>query len=348
MIKCQHSVAVLDAMANVFFREIIREFDLLNRLATRPFDQLSPVITYLHGNLQEIIKARPDRLEFHATRIQPLILAAKTAYDLAHPVINNSRGTPLTPAKKKQHITKWAKDQIRSIFNYDFDHNSFTARNHGSLAYRHAKRLEMNTCSYCNSHFTFTIKNKRIKTRPQFDHFLDKASHPYFALSFYNLVPSCPVCNSAGVKGTSLFSVITHIHPFIDDIEGIYRFRTDVTAVDFLVNGADFELLLRPVPGVNRAQRKKATGSIKSFALNDRYKFHKDLAQDILKKAYFYNHSTVENLFTSFVVGGQNIFVSESEIKELVMGNYMHPDRFHKRIFSKLTKDIAEEFGLTI
>ncbi|TDG35241.1 hypothetical protein EZJ43_14170 [Pedobacter changchengzhani] len=334
-------------MAKLFYREIHREFDILNKLSARPLDEISPVMAYLHNNLPEIIKGRPERLEFHALQISPLLVAAKTNYDLANPIITVN-GVILSIAKRKQYITKWAKDEIRLIFNYDFNNSSFSSRHDGALAYRHAKRLSMNTCSYCNSYFTFTIKNKRTKTRPQFDHFLDKSRHPYLALSFYNLVPSCPVCNSTGVKGTTLFSISSHLHPFVDSMDGAYQFRTNVGAVDFLVNGADFELLLRPKLGANRAEKKKALGSIKSLALNDRYKFHKDLAHDIIKKAYFYNNSTVESLFTSFVVGGVNVFASESEIKELVMGNYMHPDHFHKRIFSKLTKDISEEFGLTI
>lgn len=37
-------------------------------------------------------------------------------------------------------------------------------------------------------------------TRPTFDHWFAKDDHPLLALSFYNLIPSCNICNSS-VKG---------------------------------------------------------------------------------------------------------------------------------------------------
>jgi len=105
---------------------------------------------------------------------------------------------------------------------------------------------------------------------------------------------------------------------------------------------------MQPCKGTTRAERKRAKTSIEVFAINDRYKFHKDYAEEILKKAYFYNKSTIEDLFTSFKIGTKPIFTSVSEIKELVIGNYMHPDHLHKRILSKVAKDISEEFGLVL
>lgn len=37
----------------------------------------------------------------------------------------------------------------------------------------------------------------------QFNHFYDKGTYPYLALSFYNLIPSCSTCNSSKVKGNA-------------------------------------------------------------------------------------------------------------------------------------------------
>ena len=63
------------------------------------------------------------------------------------------------------------------------------------------ERLKIRTCPYCNRNYTFTVKSsssaagKKFTTRPEFDHFYCKSKHPLLALSFYNLVPSCSVCN---------------------------------------------------------------------------------------------------------------------------------------------------------
>lgn len=348
MIKSPYSLVELDAKALLYYKDITAAFGLKAQLLAAPNNEMKPVMNYLHAHLREILLGRPDRLEFHIAAVEPLIDVAKASYRVHNPIIMVD-GVQLTPAKMTTYINNWAKDAIKLIFNYDTNKTtSFTRRNDGALAYRHAKRLAISSCPYCNALFTFTIRNKRIKTRPEFDHFLNKGRYPYLSLSFYNLIPSCSLCNSGTLKGQKQFSIATHLHPFVDNIEGLYEFRTKIDAVDFLVNGDDFTLRLQPCTGVSKAARARAEKSIGEFAIEDRYSFHKDYAEEILTKAYIYNNSTIEALFTSFDIGGHNIFSSPAEIKELIMGNVLHPDRFHKRILSKLTKDIAEEFGLTI
>ncbi|RRJ90730.1 hypothetical protein [Flavobacterium macacae] len=350
MIRSPHSAISLDKMALAFEKDISAEFTIKALLAAWPPDELKPVMTYLHDNLHGILTDRPAELEDHIGRLQPLIDQAKADYLAAgHAMLNPKTGAVITnPASIQTYLKNWVNKSIRAIFNYDNDNQSFISKDSGRLAYRHARHLKVDSCPYCNANFTFTIKNKRMKCRPQFDHFLNKGRHPYLALSFFNLIPSCALCNSGALKGSKPFSITTHVHPFLNDMEGLYNFRADVDAVDFLVNGDDFTLVLKPCKGISSAQYKKAQQNIKAFGLDDRYSYHKDIASDVIKKAYFYNKSTVEALFTSFQIGNENIFKSESEIKELILGNYMHPDNFHKRILSKLTKDIAEEFGLTI
>jgi len=215
------------------------------------------------------------------------------------------------------------------------------------LAYEHAMALGVNTCPYCNAQYTYTIKNSSSKSRPHFDHYILKSKHPYFALSFYNLAPSCYPCNS-NLKGQKVSSVKTHLHPFLDDIEGIYEFRTNIKAVDFLVNNKDFTLELQPCNRLSKNQLKRAKKSLEVFAIQDRYRFHKDCAEEILRKAYFYGDSTLEELFLSYKVKGKSIFRNKNEVKELVIGNSLHKNRYHKRILSKISKDIAEEFGLEL
>lgn len=63
------------------------------------------------------------------------------------------------------------------------------------------EKLKIRTCPYCNRNYTFTVKSscstevRAFTTRPEFDHFYNKSQHPLLALSFYNLVPSCSICN---------------------------------------------------------------------------------------------------------------------------------------------------------
>ena len=56
-----------------------------------------------------------------------------------------------------------------------------------------SKALRLTVCPYCNRSF---INNRGDReSGRQFDHFFSKDEMPYFALSLYNLVPSCSTCN---------------------------------------------------------------------------------------------------------------------------------------------------------
>lgn len=56
-----------------------------------------------------------------------------------------------------------------------------------------SKALKLTICPYCNRNF---INNRGDReSGRQFDHFYSRHEVPYFALSLYNLVPSCSVCN---------------------------------------------------------------------------------------------------------------------------------------------------------
>jgi len=52
----------------------------------------------------------------------------------------------------------------------------------------------------------------------------------------------------------------------------------------------------------------------------------------------------IKELFEEFEVDGIKLFNDEPEIIELLVGNYISEKDFHKRILSKLAKDIIDEF----
>ncbi|WP_293299899.1 hypothetical protein [Pedobacter sp. UBA4863] len=337
-------------MAIKFRQEIDKEFKLRRRLSSWPTgDPLKSLMDYLSGNFDVLISGRPKDLE-GLSKVADGHFSSGVIQMIGYfPFPNHKSGRPLNLKEQEKYAIRFLKLELKKVFNYDTDHNSFVAGKNGALAYRHAKRLSINTCPYCNAQFTYTIKTIRGKARPQFDHFLNKSLYPYLALSFYNLIPSCATCNSGGIKGSQKFSVTSHLHPFVDSIEGLFKFRTNITAVDFLVSSKDFNLKLRPVPGANSREKKRATISKEAFAIEDRYKFHKDIAGDVLTMAYVYNNSAIEGLLSGLVEkSGKHIFKSKLEIKENLFGNYLQPANFHKRILSKLTADIAEEFGIKV
>ena len=102
--------------------------------------------------------------------------------------------------------------EIRKIFNYK---NFTTKKKKEYDAYDLAKNLDIPTCPYCNRTYTKTVitKNREKIIRPEFDHWFPKNQYPLLALSFYNLIPSCHICNS-NVKGETEFKLDSHFHPY--------------------------------------------------------------------------------------------------------------------------------------
>lgn len=63
-----------------------------------------------------------------------------------------------------------------------------------STAYWLQRQLEVKVCPYCNRMYTTTLFGAN-RIRPAFDHFYPRSKYPYLAVSLFNLIPSCSMCN---------------------------------------------------------------------------------------------------------------------------------------------------------
>ena len=79
-------------------------------------------------------------------------------------------------------------------------------------------QYEVHNCVYCDSTkvSVFYHHNRSVR-RFEIEHVLDKGSCPLVALSLYNLVPACSICNGPALKGTKLIGhtneEIKHLSP---------------------------------------------------------------------------------------------------------------------------------------
>ena len=103
----------------------------------------------------------------------------------------------------KQNIgSKYANDKnIKEFFNYDKAKSKTITPKISKLQPKIAKffedHIEVHTCYFCNIEFINKFNtSKKTKNGFTLDHFIDKGTNPYLALSLYNLVPSCYTCNS--------------------------------------------------------------------------------------------------------------------------------------------------------
>lgn len=158
-----------------------------------------------------------------------------------------------------------------------FDYKTFTDKGRADWdAYALCRMSRYKTCPYCQQSYAFTIvrTSDGKSFRPTLDHFYDKKSYPYLALSLYNLVPSCHICNSS-LKGTGDFLKRQHLHPFEDeeligfnfDLDN-YLLLRDAPAARFRMN---LEIKPTAVDRLDAARR-----SIETFLLEERYEFHFD------------------------------------------------------------------------
>lgn len=251
------------------------------------------------------------------------------------------------------------KENLLSVFNY----KGFRASEH---AYKLLEALNVKVCPYCNRQFISIYNSDDGKTGPELDHFLPKSKYPYLALSFYNLIPCCHVCNS-NLKG-SLDTYGSHLNPYVEgfgndikftirfaqtekEIDDIYKGLTSDdlkngnytgTYVDFLLGKSDnFEIGFVGLSTLNKY--KKAMNNIRDFKLVGLYKNHRDYIQELIKKAIVYNKTRIDELYSQY---GGTLFSSREEVVSTIIGNYIDEKDLDKRVLAKFILDISEELGL--
>jgi hypothetical protein len=265
---------------------------------------------YIKANIEHILKAKPDKFEA---------------------IIEDAKKNHIDLARLKKAFVGGSK-YGGSIGYSKFSSKATTLYN----AYDLAEKLNVDVCPYCNRNYTFTIKNKNSKsTRPDFDHFYSKDDYPILALSFYNLIPSCILCNSR-LKSRAEFLITTHLHPYQDSFNDHAKFSLKIKNSSFYHDENGFDVKIE-------TKEPRAQKMIDDFALQTLYDEHKDIALELIQKAEIYNDSYIDELFNRYE---GTLFKNREDLMRLVTCGYISDEDIGKRPLSKLIKDISEELGL--
>lgn len=219
-------------------------------------------------------------------------------------------------------------------------------------------KLNIRCCPYCNRNYTFAIEKNEdndFTTRPEFDHFFNKSQTPILAVCFYNLIPSCPICNHG--KGIKDIAVNPYFGRFrsnfiivkpksrddendvaaqvLENATNALPKKLDVNKIFSIANEDDFDVDFDN-PDANETQ------NIDTLGLSHLYNQHKDYVMEIVEKAAAYNKLARTEIVDSF----QGIFHSEADIYNLIFGKYLSDAEQSKRPLSKLTADILEQLGI--
>lgn len=192
-------------------------------------------------------------------------------------------------------------------------------------------KLNIKVCPYCNRTYTFTVKSQRTggrNVRPELDHFLPKSigAYMHLAISFYNLIPSCPLCNQ--LKGVAECDY----HPY-------YGHLVNGSEPMFVVTNTSEDVLFPDDPKIDV---EGTNNNISTLAIKELYSQHTDYVKEILDRIQAYNSSLYEPIIKSF----QGVGRTPEEIDRLIWGNYIDDSHQINRPLSKLTADILKQFNI--
>lgn len=265
---------------------------------------------------------------------------------LDHPrltaILSESPQTLLTLQQKALKAFRCNKSD--TLIKFLFDYGYFYHRGISQIA----KDLGIQVCPYCNRLYITHIEDptgERL-VGPTFDHFFSKEVNPVLAVSFYNLIPSCTLCNT-NRKGQKQFALRTHLHPYL------FEFGVDATF--------DFDLGILPVPvkkgikfipkiKVNAAfasdsyyrlkgDGTKDSGSLNVFRLEEIYQTHADVIEELHEK-FDENSIYYSDSIKPFLEG---LKTNEAEFYRFHFRNYFDPVNFLSRPLSKMTRDIYDK-----
>lgn len=263
----------------------------------------------------------------------------------------------------------------QTIFNYK---NGFGRCVDG--VYRLLRELNVVVCPYCNRMYTITLpsrkelgKEKQFRTtRPVFDHFYPRSKYPYFALSLFNLIPSCHICNG-NKRDIAAGMVYPYDEAFgkrasfrlIPDLEkceregsifDIVQGRSGSFEIKFmgynditLLKDAPLEYRLQSIE--NKKERMRIEKSIEVFCLEEIYNEHKEEIMDILKNRYYFNKQYLQValcpiLQRKWKISGDG---GKKQIMDIAMDmlflSRLKEEEWRERPLAKLKSDILEQMS---
>jgi hypothetical protein len=318
---------------------INKEFDFLKQY----FDDLKTITKFEKPN--ENIEERFSRYKKNDTSFKKVfkdftlkdILFSDTKQIKIMIQSIDSKIQTLTVNQKKEIYEK-----IKKLFNYSDKYQSKV------LTPFFTDNFNFRTCFYCNKDFITNFDTDKKVSTFQLDHFYDKGTYPYLALSFYNLIPSCPTCNSSKVKGSkNTFEYDSKVGKFQNESciapnDENFDFHQKVKFKLFLEPSCK-NLHIKSKDNIDITLKEQFTDMydkyIEIFKLNKRYKAHKDIVFDMIEKAELYPESRLKEL--------ENLTgIPFQEIKKDIFNLIDENEDLSKQPFSKLIVDMSKELGI--
>lgn len=195
-----------------------------------------------------------------------------------------------------------------------------------------SKLIDVTTCPYCNENTTYSFwhkKGNQTKRSFDWDHVIPVGKYPFLAISFYNLIPACKVCNFLKLEEDIQLNPHVKFNP-----DNNYSFQVSGNSIKFISDSKHIDILLK-------LKRGSASNAIKEvidiISLDTRLDSQKEMLMDILNKKRVYQSiywESIEKLIST------NENIDKLKIKKLFFSTYFNPDDYFRKPFSKITHDI--------
>lgn len=159
-----------------------------------------------------------------------------------------------------KNIPNDLNEEIKTLFDYDKYYKGYGKYSEHIRDFfcKYADELNLYSCAYCEcaytGHYDTEEYNKTVtKGFFDLDHFFPKADYPLFALSLYNFVPSCQICNSR-VKGRKNFLEFYNI-----DIAQVSKAEEKLLHLSPVSKKYDFEksVFIRYIPKLHKIEGRE-------------------------------------------------------------------------------------------
>lgn len=295
-----------------------------------------PICRYERQNAREELLAE-------ARKIDKVFIDGYTA---------NHQGYLMNSKSFSDLITDMEKDAVEKLeFIFSYDELLCGKQNKNGnaalITMRHKLLTSLNVpvCPYCNRQYITTYEKTEDdeRTTADLDHFYPKSKYPLFALSLFNFIPSCHVCNSQ-MKGAKTAEII---YPYEEgfgndayfsvssngdckNLLKLWRGEKDVPIfIDIQTDTSDKE------------KEKRIQNSIDTFNLNKVYQSHEEYVRELLVKKRVYNEGaysdSLEKIFKKL-----NLRYTPDELERFLYGFHWQDGEDAEHPLSKLTYDIVK------
>lgn len=307
--------------------------------------------SYIKKKLEEKIEELEIMENSSNSKFIEFLKELKSIENLA--ILENEEMLKLIEKFHQVNFTEENLENLKKIFNYKYFSELKPPKwsRHKLLT-----SLDIKVCPYCQRNYITSYileeneEDNIEKTTADLDHFYPKKDYPFLALSLYNFIPSCPICNSRMKLDKSTYNEKTKknriVYPYIDNFKGI--FKTNNQLLEVLLGSRDtFEV------SIDDQGDSKTHATIDMFKLDKVYKeAHNEYLLHMME--------SIKNKPESYLKSIAEFFIKENsqdkeELEKVILANLkaivLEPYRFkikNGEPLAKLTQDILKEFGIEI